>query len=322
MRNTITVEWPPMPLGEPGWRTRLECLATRAEALIGRNCSLPKTAGMALELVGLLWPVLGSAETVAATCRASLLVGAPGIVAASSAANQLAEVHERVAAIWEAAQNDPAAGRVELPPPVMNEIKPVPYELAAAVEPPAVIEEVEAQVDEVIEPAVEPAAAEWTSNTEHVQHLIGVTDTAPAPAADDDELPPAWQAEPEPIESAVVWLRSDDLAAALGVSRTTVLVLNRRGLFDGLSRKPRPGEGWGRRFDLEQCRAAYEARPSRRNRQHTAPAPLPVVLTDLPPAVEPSAPEPTPAAAADAQALLELAGGDAGTLAALRELLG
>ena len=30
----------------------------------------------------------------------------------------------------------------------------------------------------------------------------------------------------------------------------------------------------------------------------------------------------TPAAAADAQALLELAGGDAGTLAALRELLG
>jgi hypothetical protein len=38
--------------------------------------------------------------------------------------------------------------------------------------------------------------------------------------------------------------------------------------------------------------------------------------------VEPSAPEPTPEAAADAAALLELAGGDEATLAALRELLG
>jgi hypothetical protein len=119
----------------------------------------------------------------------------------------------------------------------------------------------------------------------------------------------------------VVWLRSDDLAAALGVSRTTALVMARKGLFDGLSRKPLPGEGWGRRFDLEQCRAAYEARPGPRRSKAPAPAPLPVTIEPLPPAVEPSAPEPTPEAAADAAALLELAGGDAGTLAALRELL-
>jgi hypothetical protein len=67
------------------------------------------------------------------------------------------------------------------------------------------------------------------------------------------------------------------------------------------------------------------------------------VVEDLPPAVEPSKRfraglpildscpfsvlrpaqlPPTPGAAADAAALLELAGGDAGTLAALRELLG
>ena len=290
MRNTITVAWPPMPIGEPGWRTRLESLAEQAEALIGRHCRLTDTAGMALELVGLMWPVLGSAETVAATCRASLLLGAPGVLMATAPADQVQEIAARLDAIWQQAQNDPAAGLVELPPPLLSEIKPVPYELAAAVEPPAVIKVIEALVE-------------------------------PEPEPEDDELPEAWQTQPEPIEPAVVWLRSDDLAAALGVSRTTVLVMARKGLFDGLSRKPRPGEGWGRRFDLEQCRAAYEARPSRRNRQHTAPAPLPVVLTDLPPAVEPSAPEPTPAAAADAQALLELAGGDAGTLAALRELL-
>ena len=288
MKNTITVEWPALPIGEPGWRTRLESLAEQAEALIGRDCSLYKTAGLALELVGLMWPVLGAAETVAATCRASLLVGAPGIVAASSAANQLAEVHERLDAIWEAAQSDPAAGRVELPPPVMNEIKPVPYELAAAVEPPAVIKVIEALVE-------------------------------PEPEPEDDELPEAWQIEP-----AVVWLRSDDLAAALGVSRTTALVMARKGLFDGLSRKPRPGEGWGRRFDLEQCRAAYEARPGPRRSKAPAPAPLPVVVEDLPPAVEPTplaTSAPTGPAAADAAALLELAGGDEATLAALRTLL-
>ena len=299
MKNTLTVEWPALPIGEPGWRTRLESLAEQAEALIGRDCSLYKTAGLALELVGLMWPVLGAAETVAATCRASLLVGAPGIVAASSAADQLAEVHARLDEIWQQAQNDPAAGMVELPPPVMNEVKPVPPELATAVEPPAVIEEIEA----LVEPAPEP-------------------EPAVEPEDDDDELPPAWQAEPEPIEPAVVWLRSDALAAALNVSRTTALVMARKGLFDGLSRKPLPGEGWGRRFDLEQCRAAYEARPGPRRSKAPAPAPLPVTIEPLPPAVEPSAPAPTPEAAADAAALLELVGGDDATLAALRTLLG
>ena len=322
MKNdSITVPWPALPLGEPGWRTRLESLAERSEALIGRKCGLSKTAEMALELCGLLWPVLGAAETVAATCRASLLVGAPGIVAASSAADQLAEVHARLDAIWQQAQGDPAAGLVELPPPVMNEIKPVPYELAAAVEPAAVIE---AQVDEVIEPAVEPAAAEW-ANDQHAQHLDGITDTAPAPAEDPDELPPAWQAEPEPIEPAVVWLRSDDLAAALSTSRSNVAGWNGKGLFAGLTRPPARGEGRGERFNLLACRAAYEARPSRRNRNRPKPpAPMPVTIQEIEPqapAVEPSAPEPTPEAAADAAALVELARGDAGTLAALRALL-
>jgi hypothetical protein len=245
------------------------------------------TAGLALELVGLLWPVLGAPETVAATCRASLLVGAPGIVAASSAADQLADVHSRLDAIWQAAQEDPAAGVVELHPPLLVEILPVPYELAGKV-----IEVIEPQVNEVIEALVKPE---------------------PDPAVEGDELPEAWQPEPEPIEPEGVWLKSDDLAAELGISRTTALVMARKGLFDGLNRKPHPGEGKGRRFSLEACREVYQRNPVKSRRK--APAPLPVVI-------EPTAPAPTPEAAADAAALLELAGGDEATLAALRELLG
>jgi hypothetical protein len=298
MRNTITVEWPALPIGEPGWRTRLECLATRAEALVGRKCSLQQTAEMALELFGLVWPAFGP-ETVAASARAAALLGLP-VVMSSAPAEQCREIAERLEDIWQAAQDDPSVCVVEVGPPLLQQVKP------AAVEPPAVIKVIEA----LVEPEPEPEPV----NTPSAQGCA-VGDLQ------DDELPEAWQIEPEPIEPAVVWLRSDDLAAALGVSQTTVLVWNRRGLFDGLSRKPRPGEGWGRRFDLEQCRAAYEARPGPRRSKATAPAPLPVVLTDLPPAVEPSAPEPTPEAAADAAALLELAGGDEATLAALRALL-
>ena len=303
--GSISVAWPPTGLGEPGWRTRLECLATRSEALIGKHCRLADTAGLALELVGLLWPVLGAPETVAATCRASLLVGAPGVVAASSAADQLAEVHSRLDEIWQAAQEDPAAGAVELHPPLLIEVKPVPYELAGKVKP-----EPEALVDEVTD-----AAAEWANvehvphldpepNVQHVEHLDSCTDP--------NELPEAWQAEPEPIEREVVWLKSDELGAAIGVSQSEITHWQRRGLFDseGLTRRPHPGEGRGRRFDLVACREIYLARPRRRQ----PPAPLPVVI-------EPTAPAPTPEAAADAAALLELAGGDAGTLAALRELL-
>ena len=113
---------------------------------------------------------------------------------------------------------------------------------------------------------------------------------------DPDELPAAWQ--PEPIEPELVWVTSAELAEKLNTSRSNVAGWKCDGLFSGLTRSPARGEGRGERFNLLACRAAYEARPSRRNRQHTAPAPLPVTIEPLPPAVEPSAPEPTPAAAA------------------------
>jgi hypothetical protein len=74
----ISVDWPPAPLSESGWRRRIEELAVRAESLVGRPCSLQQTAELCMELVGLVWPALGEASTVAATCRASLVMGRPG----------------------------------------------------------------------------------------------------------------------------------------------------------------------------------------------------------------------------------------------------
>ena len=140
---------------------------------------------------------------------------------------------------------------------------------------------------------------------------------------DSDELPAAWQ--PEPIEPELVWVTSAELAEKLHTCRSNVAGWKCDGLFSGLTRSPVRGEGRGERFNLLACRAAYEARPSRRNRNRPkAPTPLPVTIQEIEPqapAVEPSAPEPTPEAAADAAALLELAGGDEATLAALRALL-
>ena len=60
-----------------------------------------------MELMGLLWQTIGSPETVAATCCASPLVGAPGVLMAASPADQLQEVAERVDGIWQQAQVDP-----------------------------------------------------------------------------------------------------------------------------------------------------------------------------------------------------------------------
>ena len=139
---------------------------------------------------------------------------------------------------------------------------------------------------------------------------------------DSDELPAAWQ--PEPIEPELVWVTSAELAEKLHTCRSNVAGWKCDGLFSGLTRSPVRGEGRGERFNLLACRAAYEARPSRRNRNRPEATPLPVVVEDLPPAVEPTplaTAAPTGPAAADAAALLELAGGDGATLAALRALL-
>jgi hypothetical protein len=157
------------------------------------------------------------------------------------------------------------------------------------------------------------------------ERILAAAAAAPVPLVepDPDELPPAWQ--PEPIEQEPTWVTSIELAQALNASRASMSAWNGKGLFHGMTRTPATGEGKGQRFHLTQCRAAYEGRPSRLNRNRPkAPVPLPVVVEDLPPAVEPTplaTESPAGPGAADAAALLELAGGDEATLAALRALL-
>ena len=163
----------------------------------------------------------------------------------------------------------------------------------------------------------------------------------PEPAAVPQELPQ------EPADDGRVWMPATELAEVLGISRPTVDKWRNEGLFDGCWRLP-PGRRRGMEFDLEGCRAAIEAHRSKppkppkrtpeeereRRRLYQAqrraqlrqqqPAPLPVVIEPdeaQAPAVEASAPAEPMAGAEDAKALLELAGGDPATLAALRVLL-
>ena len=221
---------------------------------------------------------------------------------------------------------------VELQPPLTDEEKAADTERAVAMARSAPQPETPEKE--------KPAATDWgeyqrrkeaerkaavIAQQERILAAAAAAEPEPAvePEPEDDELPPAWQTEPIEDKPEVVWLRSDELGAALGVSQSEITLWQRRGLFDsdGLTRRPHPGEGRGRRFALDQCREAYLARPRKaRGKQ----APMSVTIQEiesLPPAVEPSAPAPTPEAAADAAALLELAGGDEATLAALRELL-
>ena len=117
----INVAWPPITLAEAGWRRRLEAISEQAEARVGRPCGLQQSAELALELVGLIWPALGP-ETVAATARASLLLGQP-VLMATSPADQLQEIADRLDAIWQQAQTDPAAAVVSVPAPLLQVVR-------------------------------------------------------------------------------------------------------------------------------------------------------------------------------------------------------
>jgi hypothetical protein len=211
--STIEVAWPTAPLTEKQWRERVESLAEQAEAMIGRkDVGVQAQGRLAVEFTGLLWPAL-SAEVVAGSARASLLLGPPGVVLSSAPADQVQEIAERLDAIWAAAQTDPAAAVVEVPA-VLLELPPP--------------DEVRPRKPRRRGPKPEPAA--------------------PAPAADDpDELPAAWRepALPEPVVEPVApppssWLTTEEVVELLAVSRSTISSWRQSGRFGA------EGEGYMR----------------------------------------------------------------------------
>jgi hypothetical protein len=213
----ITVSWPPLPLSEQGWRQRLDDLAGRAESLIGRKqIGLQDTAELAVELVGLLWPVLGSPETIAASCRASSAVGPPGLLMASTPFDQAAEIAARLDDIFAAAQADPAALVVELPAPMLQQVRPPDPRIGRKRQRPEPEPE-----DQPVDPEPAPAPSEDPDELPAAWRDCATPEPAPEPA------PPATAQEPPapPAPAAEVpagWLLAADVAELLGISQVTV----------------------------------------------------------------------------------------------------
>lgn len=109
--------WPPGRLCKSEWRELLEALAVDAEKMIGRPGNLEKCASLAMRWTSLAWCSF-SPETIAASCRASLLLNEP-VVAARGLSDQLAEIGERLDAIYEAAQGQPEQLAVRVPMPYL-----------------------------------------------------------------------------------------------------------------------------------------------------------------------------------------------------------
>ena len=172
--TTLEVPWPGAALSPKQWTDRLSDLASRAEALVGRPCSLQDQARLACEAFGLLWPAMGP-ELVAGSARATLLLQVP-VVLNAAPADAVQEITERLDRIWQEAQDDPAQavadggvlllerppcqpapGRPPAPEPVY--LVPEPEQVVEAV-----VEEVAVEVEEV-EPQP-PAPDTWLSASE------------------------------------------------------------------------------------------------------------------------------------------------------------
>ena len=187
-------------------------------------------------MIGLLWPAIGP-ETVAASCRASLAVGPPGLLMAASGGDQWAEIHQRLDDIYAAAQADPSAAVVEMPmAPMLQRVLPEshgcrprrvradrPVELP---EPPDQAPEDHQGEPEPITQTVEadhPVAPqylpEWVSE-DHPAELPEPLHQAPAdhPSEPEPAAPaaPATRVPPD-------WWSMVDAAELLGVHKATVL---------------------------------------------------------------------------------------------------
>jgi hypothetical protein len=221
--TVLAVPWPPLQLGEAGWRRRLEAIADQAEALVGRPCALQQTAEMALELVGLIWPALGP-ETIAATARASLLLGQP-VLMASAPADQLQEVAERLDGIWQQAQADPAAGVVSVPAPLLQQVqKPQTRKRRSG-------SQVEPEDVELPEP--------WRSSEPQPWPPLEPAEPDPLPAMlTPDSAAPQPQPAPPTSPPPTSWLTGGETAELLNITRATVANWRRSG------RMGTDGSGW------------------------------------------------------------------------------
>jgi hypothetical protein len=222
----ITVSWPPLALGTAGWIERLNDLASDAERLVGlKVVTLQRTAELGLAMVGLLWPGF-SPETVAASCRASALLGVP-VVMSTAPADQCAEIAERLDAIYAAAQADPAAGLVEVPAPLLQQVRPPDPRLGRKRQRP----------EPEPEPEDRPAEPEQITQAVLVDDPVEPPAPEPAPSEDPDDLPAAWRdcatpapaPAPEPpapptpaAEVPADWLLAADVAELLNISVVTV----------------------------------------------------------------------------------------------------
>lgn len=204
--GTISAPWPPLQLGAEGWRRRLEAIANEAEQLVGRPCTLQQTAELSLELFGLIWPAYGP-ETLASTARASLLLDMP-VLMASAPADQLQEIAERLDEVWQQAQSDPAAGVVEVPAPLLQQVqKPQTRKRRSrsqvAPEPLALEPETEPEPVEALEPDPEPDAEPAPLPERPARQLRPAHErmkARPVPAEPEDvALPEPWRSsEPQP----------------------------------------------------------------------------------------------------------------------------
>jgi hypothetical protein len=218
-------------------------LAARAESLVGRYCTLQQSAELGLELVGLVWQAIGSPETVAATCRASLLVGYPGVVVGAAVVDQLDEIHSRLDDVWADAQANPAAAVVTLPPPLLQRVQEPqarPGRRKAVDEP----TEPEPEPTDHLEPEPEPEPTPDPAPLPQrpvkplrpaSERMVRRPDPVELPAP--EPWPPMAEPEPEALPVAIAptpappasWLSGNEVAELVGVSRGCVASWRRDG---------------------------------------------------------------------------------------------
>jgi hypothetical protein len=236
-----------LQLGEAGWRYRLESIANQAEALVGRKAvGMLATAELALELFGLIWPAYGP-ETIAATARASLLLNTP-VVMASAPADQLQEIAERLDAIYEQAQSDPAAAVVTVPALLLQRVQEPQSRPGRrrAVEPAAEpTDTLEPDPEPDPDPAplplpqspvkpLRPASERMVRRPDPVEPGL-VELPEPWRSSEPEPWPPMAEAAPEALPELPTpappscWLTGNEVAELVGVSRGCVATWRRDG---------------------------------------------------------------------------------------------